>query len=73
MNPDGSGVRNLTNTPATFDWRAVWSPDGSQIVYVLATENERTDIYKMNADGSQPTRLTDHPQDDEFPVWLPEP
>ena len=70
MNPDGSGVHNLTNTPDTFDWRGDWSPDGSQIVYGLARGNEYGDIYKMNADGSQPTRLTDDPLDDNSPIWV---
>jgi hypothetical protein len=73
MNPDGSGVRNLTNTPDTFDWRAAWSPDGSQIVYELSRGNEYSDIYRMNADGTQPTRLTDDPLDDNSPIWAAAP
>jgi len=26
----------------------------------------------MNADGSHPTRLTDHPGDDQHPAWSPD-
>jgi TolB protein len=26
----------------------------------------------MNADGSGLTRLTDHPEDDQFPTWSPD-
>lgn len=34
-------------------------------------ENRSEDIYVMSADGSNLTRLTDHPERDHGPVWSP--
>lgn len=53
MNPDGTQIINLTNSPAD-DTHADWSPDGSQIVFRSDGE-----VSVMNADGSGVTRLTD--------------
>jgi Tol biopolymer transport system component len=32
VNPDGTGLTNLTGTPATAEWQASWAPDGRYIV-----------------------------------------
>ena len=47
------------------------SPDGSR--YVLALEVEgQTDIFVVNADGSDLTNLTRHPANDDSPIWSPD-
>ena len=52
MNSDGSGRKQLTDTPLGInDTRPAWSPDGTQIAYVRTTDNN-SDIWKMNADGN---------------------
>ena len=78
MNADGSDVRRLTNNEAS-DSHLRWSPDGRRIVF----ESNRDDpdpgddhrtwnIYVMNADGSDQTRLTNNEAIDTLPRWSPD-
>jgi Tol biopolymer transport system component len=46
INPDGTGLTNLTNDPA-FDIRPAWSPDRTQIAF-----SRDLTLWIMNADGS---------------------
>lgn len=48
-----------------------FSPDGSRIAFVSATSGN-AEIYVMNADGTNPTRLTTDPQIDGDPVFTPD-
>jgi Tol biopolymer transport system component len=48
-NPDGTGLVNLTNTPAEDEREPVWSPDGLQIAFVPFDRNE---ILVMDAHGA---------------------
>jgi Tol biopolymer transport system component len=43
---------NLTSTPGIEESYPVWSPDGSQIAYIRATEAGPSAVHIMNADGS---------------------
>lgn len=76
VNSDGGGLTNLTpDTPDSFDGEPAWSPDGTKIAFASDRANgvgESKDIYVMNADGSNPVRLTDHPAFDEWPAWSPD-
>ena len=66
-NADGSGQKQLTSTVESKWWdtgfprggntNPQWTPDGNKIVYV-SSENDREEIFIMNADGSRQTRLT---------------
>jgi Tol biopolymer transport system component len=47
-----------------------WSPDGRQIAYVCDA-NSNTDIYIMNADGSNARRLTYEKSAEGYPAWRP--
>ena len=53
---------NLTNNPAGNNW-AEWSPDGTRIAF-QSNRSSNLDIWVMNADGSDPVQLTDHPEPD---------
>ena len=57
MHADGSGLVQLTNSPA-LDALAAFSPDGQQIVFVSdrAAKDSRK-LFVMSADGGTPTRL----------------
>jgi Tol biopolymer transport system component len=56
-NPDGSHQVRLTND-AFDDWGPAWSPDDSKIVFA-SNRGGQYNLYVMNADGSNETRLTD--------------
>lgn len=82
---DGSDPIRLTDG-ANDSWPS-WSPDGSKIAF-SSTRNDPTvegctpgfphevgcptDIYVMDADGANLTRLTDDPADEFMPVWSPD-
>jgi Tol biopolymer transport system component/uncharacterized protein YcbK (DUF882 family) len=70
MNPDGTGVTRLTNSP-DLDANPVWSSDRSRILFESVREGN-SDLYVMNADGSNPTRITDDVDVNEFPSWSPD-
>ena len=59
MNANGSGKTNLTRN-AAWDAAPAFSPDGKYIAFSSnrADAQGRSDIWKMGADGSNPTRLT---------------
>ena len=56
-NADGSGRVQLTDN-AGDDSDPAWSPDSAKVAFSSRREGN-TDIYMMNADGSQLKRLTD--------------
>jgi Tol biopolymer transport system component len=75
-NVDGTGLltetngTNLTNNPAD-DARPAWSRDGSRIAF-MSNRDGNYEIYVMNADGSDPLRLTCDSADDRAPEWSPD-
>jgi Tol biopolymer transport system component/plastocyanin len=73
---DGSGATRLE--PATGDtWEGgasggpTWSPDGSRIAFGRQDELGY-DIWVMNSDGSNVTRLTSSAANDLQPAWSPD-
>jgi Tol biopolymer transport system component len=79
MEPDGSGVRKLTDAAAEGNVAAepAWSPDGTRIAFVLSTPEHLGayagdgDIYIMNADGTEMIKLTNGLRD-AHPAWSPD-
>ncbi len=70
MDPDGSGILQLTAGPDDFD--PAWSPDGSRIVFTRGADTgPETEVYVMAADGSDPVNITNRPGEDRTPAWLP--
>jgi len=76
MNIDGSGLVQLTDSPADDSFPA-WSPDGKRIAFV-SNRNYRdgngyslfeTDIYIMDVDGSNLVQLTNDPSFNTTPTW----
>jgi Tol biopolymer transport system component len=65
---------NLTNTPGAQEFDPVWSPDGTRLGYVAFRVGEgNIDVWAMDADGSDQTRLTTHAAPDLAPSWQPVP
>jgi len=68
---DGSGKTNISGV-FTSDGNPNWSPDGTKIVFDTRRDIGNREIYVMNADGINPTSLTNTPGDTESrPHWQP--
>jgi Tol biopolymer transport system component len=65
MDADGRGLVRLTNDPVS-DGEPTWSPDGSRIAF-----RRVADIYAMQPDGTDITRLTTDAGASE-PAWSPD-
>ena len=76
INVDGSNLQRLTENDAIAPG-LVWSTDSSRIAFTrfaFASEEDyigNSDIYVMDADGSNALQLTDNPGQDRWPVFLP--
>src|SRR5207244_963595 len=57
--PDGSRLKRLTDTDG-YDAEGSYSPDGKNIVF-CSQRDGNLQLWIMNADGSQPRRLTNAP------------
>lgn len=66
----GLGPRRLSSSPGAC--QPSWSPDGKQIAYCLASGEGKSQIWLMNADGTDPHALTHDALEDVSPGWLPD-
>lgn len=71
INPDGSGVKRLTNTRDIYRDLA-WSPDGSRIAYASGPDFFDVRIFTMRADGTAPTQVTTGGGRHTAPAWSPD-
>ena len=73
MNVDGNGETRLTFTSASaLDANPKWSPAGSKIAFVRDNDTV-SDVYVMNADGTNQLQLTTGGQADELGLaWSPD-
>jgi Tol biopolymer transport system component len=74
VRPDGSALRRLGNHYVEYP---AWSPDGTRVAFMaqepgaFGTDPDYN-VFVMNADGTEITRLTDAPGEDGFPAWSPD-
>ncbi len=69
-NADGT---NLTRLPVPATQRYLrWSPDGQKVAFTSLEAVDVFNLYVMDADGANVTRLTDHLAEDQYPVWSPD-
>jgi dipeptidyl aminopeptidase/acylaminoacyl peptidase len=72
VNADGSGRTALTSNTAV-DINPAWSPDGTKITFASDRDGD-SDIYTMDADGSDVAQVTNARYDDGLdPDWQPLP
>ena len=70
------GSRELTSDARSSS--PTWSPDGSRIAFIRRDKSathdglKPLDLFVMNADGSNRTRLTDTRRDEHAPNWSPD-
>ena len=76
---DGSGQTRLTYNPVDHDKDrdSRWSPDGKKIAFASSFRDVnghdlKGEIYVMNADGTNTTRLTNNIDFDRSPSWSPD-
>ena len=56
-----------------FESRATWSPDGTRIAFSsFRFDVGNSEIYAMDADGNNLTRLAKHEFHDVTPSWSPD-
>jgi Tol biopolymer transport system component len=66
INIDGSGWQRLTSdNPGSYCDDPSWSPDGSKIAYVTEVSN----LCVMDADGTDPVRITNYDRNFGPPDW----
>ena len=70
MNADGSGPRNLSQSPKSKEGLADWSPDGQRLVF-YSDRSGNKDVYIMDLASLQWTNISKNPASDEFCVWSP--
>jgi Tol biopolymer transport system component len=71
---DGTFPTRLTTSAhlmGEIEARPVWSPDGSKLAF-RSYRNGNSEIYVMNADGSNQTNVTHDPSNDYDPAWWPD-
>jgi Tol biopolymer transport system component len=69
-------VTQMTRDPAdapVHDEGPAWSPDGRMLAFTSERADPNGDVWVMQADGSDPQRLTDNAILDESPDWQPIP
>jgi len=70
---DGTGQTRLTVDPASDEWGAAVSPDGTRMAYRRANPNSGvSDLYVAKIDGSNSTRITHSGRHDTQPAWSPD-
>ena len=72
MNPDGSGVVNLTHTPGQHEHYPQISPDASKIAFTMDEGEGREavrSLWVMDIDGSNRKKLADHAREQ---FWSPD-
>jgi TolB protein len=64
-------ISNLTREGDWSDEQPRWSPDGRRIAF-KSNRSGSYNLYLMDADGRNVTRITDHANNDFDPSWLPD-
>lgn len=69
--PQTSSVTNLTNTGNDDEDSPMYSYEGDKITYMGTAGNNSMEIWVMNSDGTNKTRLTNNSEQDFDPTFSP--
>lgn len=69
---DGHGLEDLTGQNVHNARDPTWSPDGQMIAF-SAMQEDTDEIFVMDVEGQQISRVTANPQADRMPHWSPDP
>ena len=68
---DGSGPPLSLLADGAMNTQGAWSPDGTRLAFA-GVKAGNIDIYVVDADGQNLTRLTEAPEADQEPAWSPD-
>ncbi|MBM4067484.1 MAG: hypothetical protein FJ271_00860 [Planctomycetes bacterium] len=71
IDADGKNRRSLIQPGGNYTRFPAWSPDGKRIAFA-SDRDGNSDIYWIRPDGSELTRVTNHPSIDSHPRWSPD-
>ncbi|MDQ3803114.1 MAG: DPP IV N-terminal domain-containing protein, partial [Acidobacteriota bacterium] len=71
VNADGSGQTTVTNNGSNQDNTPAWSPDSTKLVFSRYGTSGTQDIFVINANGTNLSRLTNTTYQNTNPVWSP--
>ena len=72
MNATGGGETNFTGGAGSYNAQPNWSPDGTRIVFASDSTGGNIDVWVMDGNGANPTRLTTDPGLDDQPAFSPD-
>ena len=70
VNPDGSGLVNLTNHPG-YDVNAFWAPDGQRIAFSTDRFAGTVDVAILDLRTNEVTRVTSGARQEHVVDWSP--
>jgi Tol biopolymer transport system component len=79
VDPDGTGLARITNSPGVHEENPDWSPDGSRLAYDSCAAptypcpgSANYDVFTIDPDGTDKVRLTTDTGIDANPSWAPD-
>lgn len=66
------GVEDGSRTPLAVGRTPAWSPDGRRLAFVRGDTGPTSEIYAIDADGTNERRLTTDSWPDGGPMWSPD-
>jgi len=71
ISSDDDEIKKITSGPDKNGYFPIWSPDGKKIAFT-STRDGNEEVYTMNPDGSQQSRITNSPDYDTCYSWSPD-